>query len=335
MRQPISMPTAERFKHGTRSRYVCGCRCDACRASNTAYYHERQRVCKALAAEIEEDGGPVTVAWTPPGQAVRTRTYARACHGAQGEPCPKRSHLRKDSSGGVCCFCRRKLGFGGLVDAAPAVAHMVALTSRGVGKRAIHDASGIALAILEKIRRGSKTKIRRSTRDRILAVDDGARADASLVPAGPTWDLIGKLIGRGWRKRDIARALGRKGATPCLQLQRDFVLASSALKVERLFRADAAPPEHGTRWSPRFCDCISPSLARGRCSTCGGLGRPDGMTRALAAGGSGQPKALTRAFGFDGGWNLEQRQSRVGKKREDLELRRMARQKPGNARVAA
>jgi len=27
------------FEHGTRARYVRGCRCDSCRAANTAYYH--------------------------------------------------------------------------------------------------------------------------------------------------------------------------------------------------------------------------------------------------------------------------------------------------------
>lgn len=28
--------------HGSRSAYNWGCRCDACRAANTRYYHERQ-----------------------------------------------------------------------------------------------------------------------------------------------------------------------------------------------------------------------------------------------------------------------------------------------------
>lgn len=106
--RPTDMSPAEHFKHGTRSRYVSGCRCAGCRASNAAYYHKRQAECKALAAAITTAGGPVTASWTPPGQATRTRTFARACPGVLGDPCSKLSHLRKDSTGGVCSACRLK-----------------------------------------------------------------------------------------------------------------------------------------------------------------------------------------------------------------------------------
>ncbi len=37
---------ADRFEHGTRSRYVKGCRCDACRAANTRYAVVRYRELK-------------------------------------------------------------------------------------------------------------------------------------------------------------------------------------------------------------------------------------------------------------------------------------------------
>lgn len=42
----IEEVAAERFEHGTRSRYVKGCRCEACRAANTAYAVARYRELK-------------------------------------------------------------------------------------------------------------------------------------------------------------------------------------------------------------------------------------------------------------------------------------------------
>ena len=50
--RPPDLPPPEHYAHGTRARYVSGCRCPPCRASNVAYYHERQRRGKELAAKI-------------------------------------------------------------------------------------------------------------------------------------------------------------------------------------------------------------------------------------------------------------------------------------------
>jgi hypothetical protein len=320
------MPVADRFKHGTRSRYVCGCRCDACRASNAAYYHERQAVCKALASAVTASGGPVTVAWTPPGQAQRTRTFTRSCPGVLGDPCAKLSHLRKDSTGGVCSYCRLKLGWDGLVDAAPARAHLEQLSEANVGRRAVHDATGCCTSLLMDIRAGRKKKIRRSTLNRILAVDVSARADASLVPAAPFWALVDQLMARGWRQYDLARAMGLAGTPPQMPWRkRTHILARTMLRIERLARTIGEPPEYGTRWKPKFCDCLAPKESDGRCGKCGHLERPDGMTQALVAGGPEKTKPVHRAFGFEGGWGFEQRQSKAGKKREEVEMRELAR----------
>jgi hypothetical protein len=38
-----TMPDPERFTHGTRSRYVTGCRCDDCRDANRVYENDRNR----------------------------------------------------------------------------------------------------------------------------------------------------------------------------------------------------------------------------------------------------------------------------------------------------
>lgn len=40
---PAGMPSADHWPHGVRARYSAGCRCDECRAANTAYERKRAR----------------------------------------------------------------------------------------------------------------------------------------------------------------------------------------------------------------------------------------------------------------------------------------------------
>lgn len=44
MTRPADMPGAERWPHGVRARYACGCRCSECRAANSEYERYRQKV---------------------------------------------------------------------------------------------------------------------------------------------------------------------------------------------------------------------------------------------------------------------------------------------------
>ena len=58
--KPADLPDPERHAHGTRARYVAlKCRCDACRAANTAYYH----VIKARGAYVGTDRVLRHLAW--------------------------------------------------------------------------------------------------------------------------------------------------------------------------------------------------------------------------------------------------------------------------------
>ena len=41
--RPADLPPAERWPHGVRARYTSGCRCEPCRAANTAYQASRAR----------------------------------------------------------------------------------------------------------------------------------------------------------------------------------------------------------------------------------------------------------------------------------------------------
>src|SRR6185437_1553401 len=190
----------DRFAHGTRSRYVCGCRCDACRASNAAAYHAREALRRELAAAL-----PPAV----PGSS---------CPGVNGEACPRQVKLRSDS-GPACEGCQKKLAFNGLVDAARARDHLARLSRRHVGYKTVADAACVSITVVAKICSGEKRKIRAQTAKRILEVDFGARADGTTVPAGPTWKLLNKLLERGWTRQDLARGLGSKAAIPSLRLK--------------------------------------------------------------------------------------------------------------------
>lgn len=224
--------------HGTRTRYVAGCRCPVCRAANVRDYHARL----ARARELAEDypaGPPVPLerAWTTPSGEVRSRTY-RGCPGVLGEPCVGPSILRKDAAGRVCVPCALRLlsaelaAEDPLVDSGPAREHLIELSTLAVGRRAVATASDVAESVLIEIRAGRRASIRASTARRILDVDAGARADAATVPAGPTLLRIRKLLALGFRKGEIALALGAsRGA---LQLRGPRVLLRTEHRVRRL-----------------------------------------------------------------------------------------------------
>jgi hypothetical protein len=234
--RPLDLPPAERYRHGTRSRYVAGCRCDPCRAANTAAYHERQARAKAAAAELPAAAAtPAPQEWTGPDGVKRVRVYKRACPGVNGEPCPIGAHLRKDSKGGCCRACREKLVWNGLVDAGPARAHLLALSAQGVGRRSVEAACDVANSLLEEIKTGRKARIRKKTADRILSVDVGAVADHGLVSARETWGLIEQLLELGCTRKEIARRLGSIAATPALQLRRGKVLAITQARVRKVY----------------------------------------------------------------------------------------------------
>lgn len=272
--RPLDLPPADRYRHGTRSRYVSGCRCSQCRESNRLAYHERQKQLKALALEVEP--GPPTDPVTTAGG----RTFKRGCPGlpAVGS-CFFGSYLRKDSTGGICSRCRESLNWNGLVPAGQARAHLLRLRRSGVGRRAVGAASDVGDTILQEILSKAKTQIRADTERRILAVSSGARADAALVPAGPTWKILDDLLARGFTKTYLGARLGSAAKIPSLQVRRGQILARTALAVAKLARTIGDPPApniatRDTAWSPADGSGLQKHLTcRGRgCRVCHGEG---------------------------------------------------------------
>lgn len=244
--RPPGLPAPDRFLHGTRSRYVSGCRCTECRAANTAAYHERQRRAKEAATELAAAPVvPIAQTWTAPDGTMRERMYRRACPGVDGAPCPLRAHLRKDSTGAVCGACRERLVWNGLVDARRARRHLRALSRKGVGYKSVADAADVGHTVLAEVLAGRKRQIRRQTEKRVLEVTTEAIADHALVPAAGVWRLLDRLLEEGFTKTELARRLGYAG--PALQIGRKRVLARTAHRLERFYReimTDATPRVH-------------------------------------------------------------------------------------------
>lgn len=174
--RPASLPAPERYPHGTRARYVAGCRCEPCAEENRAY----------------------------------ARLRGKLCRGGEGN---------------------------GLVPVVAVLAHLRKLSKAGVGRRRIAVLARVPPSTIGKIRKGARVSIRRATEARILAVGPEGAQGAALVPAGPTWKKIRRLLAEGFTKTDLAARLGSKGKTPALQLKGDRILARNAHAVSRLYRS--------------------------------------------------------------------------------------------------
>jgi len=277
MTRPHDMPPAEHFAHGTRARYVTGCRCEPCRASNRASYHERKARGLTAAAELAPPApAPLEKVFARPDGTTWKRVYRHACPGVRGAPCAFGAHLRKDSKGGVCGGCRMRLAYNGLVGAGRVRRHLKKLSRLGVGRRAVAAAADVSPTTVGEIRASKRDQLRADLARRILAVTTEAAADRAKVPAKTTLELVEKLVRRGYRKSELARALGLKNGA--IQFRGERVTAKTELAVRRLYKRLAQKPAPGRR-AP--CVCARPlELERDGEILCGRCERPVGKVRA-------------------------------------------------------
>lgn len=121
----------------------------------------------------------------------------------------------------------------GYVSADAARAHLLALSEVGVGFVSVHLASDVSRTVLQKVLAG-KGRIRAETERRILAVDEGARADGAIAPTEDARRMRGilkKLRRRGFRRCDIVQLVGPRGWTPTAS-----PLVRTVAVVDRLWR---------------------------------------------------------------------------------------------------
>lgn len=141
---------------------------------------------------------------------------------------------------------RRRAREGGVepfVDATPAVDHLKWLAERGIGTRTIAAASDVSRSTLRELRLGTRTRVRRDTLDRLLAVGTHR---AKLVDAGPTWALLDELHAHGFTWTRIADELGYRSRT--VQLKRTRVRASNARRVAEVHARLMAPVIAQRQW---------------------------------------------------------------------------------------
>lgn len=148
--------------------------------------------------------------------------HCMLCRAANSRYETARSHARSNGD------------WNGIVSSATARAWIARLSKRGIGRNAIADASGLSRTIINDIKIGRARNIRARTERRIVAVDESARSDHSLVDAPPTWKLLDELIARGYSQAWLALKLGYK--TQRLQFGRQRITAISASRVERLHK---------------------------------------------------------------------------------------------------
>lgn len=152
--------------------------------------------------------------------------YRSGCHCMLCRAANSRYETDRDAA-------RREGDTRGIVLAAAARAHILDLGERGVGYKAVAEASRVSKTIVFQIRQGKRLKIRQSTERAILAVTEEARGDASLIDAAPTWTLINELLAEGYTKVQLAHWLGYAHA---LQFKKKLITARSASRVERIYR---------------------------------------------------------------------------------------------------
>jgi hypothetical protein len=216
---------------GTRSGYVAGCRCRACRDANRDRYRERHARMAEGAAEVLPSGPPIAGTMKRGGRIVSVLR----CPGANGSPCVRegRAWLKGREVCGACV--ERVTVWDGLVPVARAQAHLRALSAKGVGYKAVSAASDVARSVLARVLTGEGV-IRASSERRILAVDDGARADGALVDGARVREIIAALRARGFSCRQIARARGVHESEVSAQARRPRSTAATVAAYERVLR---------------------------------------------------------------------------------------------------
>lgn len=230
--RPADMPGAERWPHGVRARYVCGCRCDECRAANTKRSRERTRKMNELAAKVTPSGPPLEGVLVRAGRTFRVKR----CPGTDGKPCACDQPTWLRGQGLVCGRCLELATvWNGVVSAGRVRQHLRKLSRQGIGYKSVAAACDVAPSTLTEVLADSGKKLRASTAAKVLAVTADAIADGARVSASSTKLKLRKLLEEGFTKRELARRLGYK--SPALQIgTRPMVLASTERRFARLYR---------------------------------------------------------------------------------------------------
>ncbi len=136
--RPHDLPPAERYQHGTRARYVTGCRCSPCRAANSEYARYRAKV------RDEDWNGLVDAA--PARRHLRKLSAAGVGYKSVGDACDvarstlaevltgKKTQLRARTAKAILAVSAKAVADHALVDAAPLWRRIAELQCEGFTK---------------------------------------------------------------------------------------------------------------------------------------------------------------------------------------------------------
>lgn len=179
----------------------------------------------------------------------------KLCPGANGEACAfgqgKRGAWLRNG-GPVCSRCaERATVWDGMVSAAVARRHILALRRQGVGVRSICEAGDVSRTVMVGIVARKVRQIRKSTERKILAVDAGARPGGTIVDAKKGNAIIAKLRRRGLTLTKIGELLGYKSGAPVQLGKRPTMLLETLERLRRLVRQlERERPRRGRGGAP-------------------------------------------------------------------------------------
>ena len=110
--------------------------------------------------------------------------------------------------------------------------HLRDLAEKGLGYRAISDASGIAWAQIRMIRSGKLKHIRERTERMLMRVDETAVADYGKISSERTRKMVDEIRRMGYTLAAIGRMLGH---TDAQFYHRRKVTARTQMRVEKLY----------------------------------------------------------------------------------------------------
>lgn len=129
---------------------------------------------------------------------------------------------------------RKNGDWNGLVPADTERRHILKLSRRGIGRRAVSIAADVSENLICAIKSKRKKQIRARSERRILSVTNADACDHSFVPARRTWKLLRMLKIEGYKTAQLARQLGY--VHPAIQFRKTRVLVRTAFRVDRLYR---------------------------------------------------------------------------------------------------
>jgi hypothetical protein len=160
---------------------------------------------------------------------------------------PQIPHGRRGTYAGGCrcAWCRaantryqrarKKRLESGWADAAPVRAHILELSKRGIGRRAIADSTDLSQTTIRRIRQGTVALVHATTAAKILAVDGECIADRARIDAEASNRIVERLVALGYQKAHIARALGYKGHALGYMGSYPTITARNALRLAKLY----------------------------------------------------------------------------------------------------